>query len=110
FSLDDFGTGYSTLDHLRRVPARTLKIDRTFIRDMLDDTEDRALVEAIIALGRSFRRDVVAVGVERVEQVRWLLAAGCDLMQGFYIAPPLPADAFMEWLEAFRADPAWTAP
>lgn len=108
FALDDFGTGYSTLDHLRRIPAGVLKIDRSLIGDMLRDTEDRTLVSAIIGLGQSFRREVIAEGVEQPEQVRWLLASGCDIMQGRYFAEPMPADRFIAWLKDFRPDPTWT--
>lgn len=107
FSLDDFGTGYSTLDHLRRIPAQSLKIDRLFIENMLSNAEDRTLVEAIIGLGRAFGRKVIAEGVESIEQILWLRAAGCDEMQGFQFAKPMEPAAFIEWVQRFRPDPVW---
>lgn len=104
FSLDDFGTGYSTLDHLRRIPAQSLKIDRSFVNDLLSNNEDRILIEATIGLGRAFGRKVVAEGVETEEQFRWLRVAGCDEMQGFLFARPMDAAAFWEWLQHYRPD------
>ncbi|HXK56516.1 MAG TPA: EAL domain-containing protein, partial [Gammaproteobacteria bacterium] len=104
FALDDFGTGYSTLDHLRRIPAQSLKIDRSFVNDLLSNNEDRILIEATIGLGRAFGRKVVAEGVETEEQFRWLRVAGCDEMQGFLFARPMDAAAFWEWLQHYRPD------
>ena len=106
FTLDDFGTGYSTLDHLRRIPARALKIDRAFVRKLTDDDE-RTLIEAIIALGHTFEREVVAEGVETIEQVRWLKEAGCDTMQGFYFAKPMDSVSFDAWQRSFRPNSQW---
>lgn len=107
FSLDDFGTGYSTLNHLRRIPAQSLKIDRSFVNDLLSNGEDRILIEATIGLGRAFGRRVVAEGVETEEQLRWLRAAGCDEMQGFLFAKPMIPGEFIEWLKQYRPDPKW---
>jgi EAL domain-containing protein (putative c-di-GMP-specific phosphodiesterase class I) len=88
--LDDFGTGYFSLVHLRRIPAQMLKIDQSFVCDMLIDAEDRALVEGVLGLGRAFGRQVVAAGVENADLVRALIAIGCDLMQGYGLAKPMP--------------------
>ncbi|MCP5407818.1 MAG: EAL domain-containing protein [Chromatiaceae bacterium] len=107
FSLDDFGTGYSTLDHLRRIPAQSLKIDRSFVNDLLSNSEDRILIEATIGLGRAFGRKVIAEGVETEEQLRWLRAAGCDEMQGFLFARPMDSMAFLNWLQQYRPSTGW---
>ncbi|OMG53145.1 hypothetical protein BJN45_13015 [Azonexus hydrophilus] len=109
FALDDFGTGYSSLTYFRRLPAEMLKIDQSFIRDMLDDPEDLAIVEGVIGLTRAFRRKVIAEGVETVEHGLVLLLLGCDLAQGFGIARPMPAAALPEWMAAFRPDELWGA-
>lgn len=108
FSLDDFGTGYSTLDHLRRIPAQALKIDRSFIRNLLTSEADRTLVEATIGLGRAFSRRIIAEGVEQTEQLRWLRDAGCDEMQGFLFARPMDEAAVSQWIATYRPDPDWT--
>jgi diguanylate cyclase (GGDEF)-like protein/PAS domain S-box-containing protein len=106
-ALDDFGTGYSTLTYLRRVPARELKIDQTFIRDMLEDQEDLALVEGIIGLAQVFHMGVVAEGVETREHGIVLMRVGCDVVQGYYIAKPMPGDDVLAWCTDFRPQPAW---
>ena len=97
FALDDFGTGYSSLAYLRRLPAETLKIDQSFVRDMLTDAGDRAIVQGIIALAQAFGRKIVAEGVETDEHCRVLLALGCDIGQGYGIARPMPAAEFAQW-------------
>jgi len=93
FALDDFGTGYSSLSYLKRLPADTLKIDQSFIRDMLEDPEALAIVEGVIGLTTAFQRTVIAEGVETVEQGVMLMRLGCDLAQGYGIARPMPATA-----------------
>ncbi|MBI4692706.1 MAG: EAL domain-containing protein [Gammaproteobacteria bacterium] len=98
FAIDDFGTGYTSLGFLRRLAADTLKIDRSFIHDLLSDPDALALTEATIGLGHIFRRRVCAEGVENVEQAKVLLALGCEIAQGFGIAEPMPAAAFEAWL------------
>ncbi len=90
-ALDDFGTGYSSLTHLRRLSVNTVKIDQSFVRDMLDDPDDYAIVESVIGLSHAFRREVVAEGVESREQGIVLLLLGCHLLQGYSIARPMPA-------------------
>lgn len=109
FALDDFGTGYSSLTYFRRLPAEMLKIDQSFVRDMLDDPEDLAIVEGVIGLTRAFRRKVIAEGVETVEHGLVLLLLGCDLAQGYGIAHPMPADALPGWMRAFQPDELWAA-
>ena len=83
FSLDDFGTGYSTLAHIRHLPVSEIKIDQSFVRQMLTRPEDLAIVEAVIRLGRAFGRSLVAEGVETPAHIKRLLAMGCDVMQGY---------------------------
>jgi len=107
FSLDDFGTGYASLTFLKEIPAEILKIDQSFIRDILDNSDDLALVEGIIGLASAFRRVVVAEGVETAEQGVLLMRLGCDLAQGYGIARPMAAELIPAWVAAFRPDPQW---
>ncbi|MBU0750568.1 MAG: EAL domain-containing protein [Gammaproteobacteria bacterium] len=109
FALDDFGTGYSSLTYIKRLPADTLKIDQSFVRDMLNDPEDCAIVEGVIGLTRVFRRHVIAEGVETVEHGVLLLSFGCDQAQGYGIARPMPGAALAGWVRGWQADPAWVA-
>lgn len=97
-SLDDFGTGYSSLTYLRRLPVDTLKIDQSFVRDMLSDPDDRAIVKGVISLALSFSLDVVAEGVETTEQGELLLEMGCDKAQGYGIARPMPQADLPAWV------------
>ncbi|MDX2366825.1 MAG: EAL domain-containing protein [Colwellia sp.] len=107
FALDDFGTGYSSLTYLRRLPASLIKIDQTFVRDMLNDPDDLAIVEGVIALAKSFKRDVIAEGVETIEHGSALLALGCELAQGYGIARPMPAGDFPAWVNDWKSDISW---
>ena len=107
FSLDDFGTGYSSLTYFRRLPADILKIDQSFVCDMLDDPDDLAIVEGVIGLTQAFQRKVIAEGVESVEHGVVLLLLGCDMAQGFGIARPMPADKLPTWVTLFRPDELW---
>ncbi len=107
FSLDDFGTGYSSLSYLKQLPADTLKIDQSFVRDMLDDQDDLALVEAVIGLAAAFGRKVVAEGVETIEHGVLLMRLGCDIAQGYDIARPMPAAQVMDWAAQFTPAPKW---
>ncbi len=94
-SIDDFGTGYSSLLYLKRMPATELKIDRAFVRDLEDNSEDAAIVSSIIALGRSLQLQIVAEGVETDGQRQYLSALGCDLLQGYHLGRPMDADTFL---------------
>jgi EAL domain-containing protein (putative c-di-GMP-specific phosphodiesterase class I) len=100
-SIDDFGTGYSSLLYLKRLPVSELKIDRGFVRDLPQDTEDSAIVGAIVALGRTLNLEIVAEGVETNEQREFLTRLGCNVLQGFLLGRPMPADHF---LQAAKAD------
>jgi diguanylate cyclase (GGDEF)-like protein/PAS domain S-box-containing protein len=102
FALDDFGTGYSTLTYLKRLPVDVLKIDRSFVHHMLDDEQDRAIVEGVIGLARTFDCVVVAEGVESPAQARTLLDMGCDLGQGTGIAAPMPSGLVAQWVHDYR--------
>ena len=101
FALDDFGTGYSSLTYLKRLPAETLKTDRSFVRDMLTDRDDLAIVKGVIALARAFRRKVIAEGVETTAHMDKLKRLGCDCAQGFGIARPMPAADFLPWVQSW---------
>jgi len=107
FALDDFGTGYSSLSYLKRLPADVIKIDQSFIRDILNNKEDLALVQAISSLAVTFEREVVGEGVETVEQGALLMRLGCNVAQGNGIARPMPADDIVAWAEQFVANPKW---
>ncbi|MEW5787410.1 MAG: EAL domain-containing protein [Pseudomonadota bacterium] len=107
FALDDFGTGYSSLTYLKQVPAQTLKIDQSFVRDMLTDANDLAIVEGVIGLTDVFRRQVIAEGVETARHCALLLRLGCELAQGHGIARPMPASQVDAWLATWRPDPTW---
>ncbi len=97
-AIDDFGIGYSSLATLKRFPLDTIKIDRSFIRDVASVAEDKELTEAIIAMGRTLSLTVVAQGVETKEQADFLRQNACDEFQGFYLNRPLPADQITELL------------
>ena len=107
FALDDFGSGYSSLTYLKRLPVTKLKIDQSFVRDLLVEPDDLAILEGIIGLANAFRRQVIAEGVESVEAGRLLLQMGCELAQGFCIARPMPAQDIPDWIARWRPDPAW---
>lgn len=97
FALDDFGTGYSSLSYLSSLPVDTLKIDQSFVRDMLEDKGDMAIVQGIIALARAFDRKTVAEGIETKEHYQALLDIGCEIGQGYGIARPMPATDLIGW-------------
>jgi diguanylate cyclase (GGDEF)-like protein/PAS domain S-box-containing protein/hemerythrin-like metal-binding protein len=107
FAIDDFGTGYSSLTYLKRLPARVLKIDRSFVATMLTDPEDMAIIEGILGLARAFKRSVVAEGVETPEQAKGLFMLGCDIAQGYGIAKPMSAEALLPWTKTFSLADNW---
>ena len=97
-SIDDFGTGYSSMGYLKRFPIRSLKVDRSFVRDIPHDRDDCAIAGAIVALAHQLELDVVAEGVENVEQLRFLAQHDCHVQQGFYFSPALASDEFEAWV------------
>jgi EAL domain-containing protein (putative c-di-GMP-specific phosphodiesterase class I) len=106
-AIDDFGTGYSSMSLMKQFPIDTIKIDRSFVRDLPDDTEDRAIAQAIISMGRALGMTIVAEGVETVDQETFLRAHGCDEMQGFLFSRPLPPDQLADLL---RPEPRLVSP
>jgi diguanylate cyclase (GGDEF)-like protein/PAS domain S-box-containing protein len=109
FALDDFGTGYSSLTYLKRLPAHLIKIDQSFVRDMLEDADDLSIVEGVIGLAKAFQLEVIAEGVETIDHGLSLLQLGCELAQGYGITRPMPADDLPEWALNWKADDAWQA-
>jgi EAL domain-containing protein (putative c-di-GMP-specific phosphodiesterase class I) len=107
FALDDFGTGYSSLTYLKRLPAHTLKIDQSFVRDMLDDPDDLAIVDGVVGLAKAFERVVIAEGVESQSHGKRLQALGCHLAQGYGIARPMQAALMPAWVQSWQARPQW---
>src|SRR5690606_28059504 len=104
FALDDFGVGYSSLTYLRRLPIDIIKIDQSFVRDMLHDTDDLALIAGVISLSREFSRSVVAEGVETAEHGVQLLRMGCNVAQGYGIARPMRAELVEDWVLTYQPD------
>ena len=107
FSLDDFGTGYSSLTYLSRLPAQVLKIDQSFVRGMLDDPNDLAIVNGVIGLASAFHRQVIAEGVETESHGTQLIALGCVLAQGYGIAHPMAAEELPSWATRWKRTPQW---
>jgi EAL domain-containing protein (putative c-di-GMP-specific phosphodiesterase class I) len=102
-SIDDFGTRYSTLSYVKHFPVDRLKIDQCFVRDMATNPSDAAIVRAIVSLGHSLDLEIVAEGVETVQQATLLRAEGCDEVQGFYYAGAMPADELIAYVRDIRA-------
>lgn len=109
-AIDDFGTGYSSLTYLQRLPAQIVKIDQSFVRDMLHNERDRRLVRGIISLARAFDRQVVAEGVETLAHADALCDMGCDILQGYGIARPMPLQDLVVWLKDWRPPPELCRP
>jgi EAL domain-containing protein (putative c-di-GMP-specific phosphodiesterase class I) len=109
FALDDFGTGYSSLTYLKRLHVTLLKIDKSFVRDMLDDPDDLAILRGVIGLAASFNCEVIAEGVEKVAHGTSLMRLGCKLAQGYGIARPMPAELLPVWATTWKPDAAWSA-
>jgi diguanylate cyclase (GGDEF)-like protein/PAS domain S-box-containing protein len=108
-ALDDFGTGYSSLTHLRSLAITTVKIDQSFVRNMLDDPSDYAIINSVIGLADSFHREVIAEGVETTEHGLMLLIMGCHQAQGYGIARPMPANDILVWLSEYKPNQQWLA-
>ena len=106
FALDDFGTGYSSLSYLKQLPANMLKIDQSFVRDMLEDEGDLNIIKGVIGLAKAFNRNVIAEGVETIAHGNMLLSLGCELAQGYGIARPMPAKDIPAWIQTWK--PAFT--
>ncbi|MCL5974290.1 MAG: EAL domain-containing protein [Gammaproteobacteria bacterium] len=106
-ALDDFGTGYSSLSHLRHLPVDVIKIDQSFVRDIMDDPNDFTIVEGVIGLSHAFQHQVIAEGVESVEHGLMLMTIGCDMAQGFIIAQPMPAEKLTQWMHNYQPEPRW---
>ncbi len=107
FALDDFGTGYSSLTYLKRLRVAVLKIDQSFVRDMLDDPDDLAILEGVIGLANAFKREVIAEGVETVEHGTLLLQLGCKFAQGYGIARPMPPSEMPDWATKWHPSAVW---
>jgi len=107
FSLGGFGTGYCSLNDLKHLHTQTIKIDKTFVRDILEDRDDLALTEAVIGLARAFGREVVAEGLDSLEHGQLLLRLGCEVAQGYFIARPMPAEQVPGWVAGYVAPPQW---
>jgi len=109
FSLDDFGTGYSSLTYLKRLPAETIKIDQSFVREILSDFNNLVIVQGVIGLARAFQREIIAEGVETAEHGRLLMQLNCDQAQGYGIAKPMPAERIADWVKHWRPETTWQA-
>jgi len=107
FAMDDFGTGYSSLTYLKRLRVNLLKIDQSFVRDMLEDPDDLAILQGVIGLAAAFKHQVIAEGVETIAHGTALLQLGCELGQGYGIARPMPAAQMPTWVASWQPDAAW---
>ena len=98
--IDDFGTGYSSLSYLAELPVQTLKIDQSFIRKLTESSSNARVVQAIIALGKAMKLEVVAEGIETEEQLKLVTRYEADLAQGFFVGEPMPEEDFLRWCDA----------
>lgn len=108
-ALDDFGTGYSSLTHLRHLPVDVVKIDQSFVQDLIDDPNDFTIIDGVIGLTEAFHHQVIAEGVETIEHGLMLMSMGCDLAQGYVIAAPMSAADCEQWLQDYQPNPQWLA-
>ncbi len=106
-ALDDFGTGYSSLTHIKSLPANIIKIDQSFVIDMLNDPNNYSIIKGVLGLANSFSRDVIAEGVESTAHGLMLLMMGCEKAQGYGIARPMPANDFNNWLISYQPNEDW---
>jgi EAL domain-containing protein (putative c-di-GMP-specific phosphodiesterase class I) len=102
FALDDFGTGYSSLTYLKRLRVDSLKIDQSFVHNMLVDPDDLAILKGIIGLASAFKRNVIAEGVETLAHGTLLMQLGCDMAQGYCLARPMPAQDLPDWVSEWK--------
>ncbi len=109
FSLDDFGTGYSSLTYLKRLQVNQLKIDQSFVRNVLHDIDDRAILQGVVGMAAALQREVIAEGVETEEHGIHLLQLGCVLAQGYGIARPMPASQVLGWMESWQPYGSWVS-
>lgn len=107
WALDDFGTGFSSLTYLKHLPASVLKIDQSFVNEMLESPDDLSIISGVIGMANAFGMQVIAEGVETVEQGNLLLRLGCEQGQGYGIARPMPADQLPNWITQWQAEPSW---
>jgi len=108
-ALDDFGTGYSSLTHIKSLPANVIKIDQSFVIEMLNDANNYSIINGVLGLAKSFSRDVIAEGVESTAHGLMLLMMGCEKAQGYGIARPMPVNDFNNWLALYRPNEDWIA-
>ncbi|RDI17316.1 PAS domain S-box-containing protein/diguanylate cyclase (GGDEF)-like protein [Pseudacidovorax intermedius] len=106
-SIDDFGTGYSSLTYLKRLPARTIKLDQSFVRELLEDSDNLVIAHGVIRLVHALDRKVIAEGVESEAHGRLLLQMGCDCAQGYGVARPMPAADLPDWVQIWQPPQAW---
>lgn len=107
FSMDDFGTGYSSLTYLKQLPVSLLKIDQSFVRDMLENSDDLSILKGILGLASAFNSEVIAEGVETIEHGELLLMLGCEFAQGYGIAHPMPPEELPLWLATWKPHSTW---
>jgi EAL domain-containing protein (putative c-di-GMP-specific phosphodiesterase class I) len=107
FALDDFGTGYSSLTYLKRLPVNIIKIDQSFVRDMLIDSNDLSIIEGVIGLAKAFHQQVIAEGVETLIHCERLIELGCDFGQGYIIARPMPSVEIPKWVTIWQQNKRW---
>lgn len=107
FALDDFGTGYSTLTYVKRLPINAIKIDQSFVKDMLKNKSDLPIISNIVSIAKAFGLYVIAEGIEKIEHAEQLVMMGCDQGQGYAISRPLPAEDLLDWLESWQTKLSW---